>query len=452
MSAPVRNDGRAERELRQTDMAIARVESLNHEGQGVAHIDGKAVFIHGALPGEEVRFRYHNKRKTFDTGIAVDILRPSPDRVVQPPCPHFGVCGGCTLQHLAPAAQIRAKQQILLDNLVRIGKTPPAEVLPPLTGPAWGYRRKARLGVRLVPKKGGVLIGFREKRSSFITPLTHCETLDSRVANLLPALRELVSGLSCADRLPQIEVAAGDNALALVFRHLEPLIDTDRDALRAFARARDVQVLVQPAGPDSIQPLEPPQSVPLHYALPEGIDLEFGPTDFVQVNPALNRAMIERALALLAPTRSDRVLDLFCGLGNFTLPLAQRAGQVTGVEVDAALLMRAQGNAQRNGLHNIDWRAANLYDEAALDTLPWREPYTAWLLDPPRTGALEVIKRVPIDGPRRILYVSCFPATLARDAEVLVHVKGYRLAAAGVMDMFPQTTHVESLALFEKTQ
>ncbi|MHB8347076.1 MAG: 23S rRNA (uracil(1939)-C(5))-methyltransferase RlmD [Acidiferrobacterales bacterium] len=438
-------------------MAIARIESLDYEGNGVARLDGKAVFIQGALPGDEVRFRYHNKKRNFDTGGVTEILVPSPDRVV-PRCPHFGVCGGCSLQHLRPEAQLREKQQVLRDSLAHIGKVQPDAWFPPLHGPVWGYRRKARLGVRFVPKKGGVLVGFREKRHSFITPLGSCEVLDPAVSALLPPLHTLIAGLSRPERMPQIEVAVGDpmdNVLcvALVFRHLEPLAADDLNQLRRFGECHAVQIFLQPAGPDSISRLWPAESADLVYRLPEqAIELRFEPKDFVQVNATINRALVSRALEILEPGVNEAVLDLFCGLGNFSLPLARRARRVLGVEGDNALVGRARSNAVHNGIGNTEFLAADLY--AADGPAPWgSEHFDRWLLDPPRTGAMEVLKRLPPDGsgPRRIVYVSCNPGTLARDSEVLVHVKGYRLAGAGVLDMFPHTTHVESLALFEST-
>jgi len=433
------------------DIATADIESLNSEGNGVAHIDGKATFIHGALPGETVRFRYHNKRKRYDTGAAIEIVQASPARVA-PPCAYFGVCGGCGLQHYAAAPQLKAKEQVLLDTLAHIAKVAPEEIAAPLTGPAWHYRRKARLGVRVVPKKGGVIVGFRERRSSFITPLDFCHVLDEKMARLLPALRELIGGLSCPNRVPQIEVAVGDNAQALVFRHLDAFTPADLARLRAFGETHAVQMHLQPSDTTSVHALWPPVPPVLEYALPENVTLAFAPTDFVQVNAELNRKMIARALELLAPTAHDRVLDLFCGLGNFTLPLARRAAHVLGIEGDAALVARAQANAQRNGIANATFLAADLYDEAGLQALAptlWAQPWDKLLLDPPRSGAMEVLKQLPATPPRRLLYVSCYPSTLARDAEYLVHVRGYRLRTAGVMDMFPQTTHVESLALFE---
>lgn len=431
------------------DTAVTRIESLTHEGWGVGRIDGKAVFIEGALPGEEVRFRYLTRRKTYDTGRLVEIITPSPDRRV-PPCPHFGVCGGCSLQHLAPAAQLLAKQTILLETLARIGKLAPDEVFAPIAGPAWHYRRKARLGVRVVEKKGGVIVGFRERRHSFITPLASCETLEARVGALLPALRELITGLSRPDRLPQIEVAGGDSELALVFRHLEPLTDADIARLRSFGEAHRVQIHLQPKGPDSIHLLWPEAAAPLHYDLPAfDVRLEFGPSDFTQVNAATNRALVERAVNLLDPQAHERVLDLFCGLGNFSLPLARRAAYVLAVEGDAALVEKGQRNAALNDIRNVEFAQADLYSEAA--PFPWDyRQFDKLLLDPPRSGAMQAVKALPADGPRRIVYISCFPATLARDGEYLVHVLGYRLLGAGVTDMFPQTSHVESIALFER--
>jgi 23S rRNA (uracil1939-C5)-methyltransferase len=432
------------------DLAEAQVESIDYEGHGVAHLNGKAVFIDGALPGETVVFRYHNKKKTHDTGRVVEVLHASPDRVT-PRCAHYGVCGGCSLQHLRPAAQLKAKQQVLRDALARIGKVQPDDWLPPLEGQPWGYRRRARLGVKLVPKKGGVLVGFREKRSAFITPLTFCEVLDANVAQRLPDLKTLVEGLSCADRLPQIEVAAGDNAIALVFRHLVPLTADDHAALTAFGRRHTMQIWLQPGGPDSIAPLWPAQPEALVYRLPdEGVEFEFAATDFIQVNADLNRRMVRQALALLDLQSTESVLDLFCGLGNFSLPLARHACKVLGIEGDARLIHKARSNAARNAIANVEFIAADLHAETGAD--PWGDAhFDKWLLDPPRTGAIEVIRRlVPDRLPARIVYVSCNPATLARDAQLLVHVKGYRLTYAGAMDMFPQTSHVEAMAVFDR--
>ncbi len=432
------------------DASPARIESLTHEGRGVAHVEGKAVFIEGALPGETVFYRNLSRGKTFDLGRMTEIIEASPDRVT-PRCQYFSVCGGCSLQHLRAEAQLPVKQQILRDNLIRIGKVEPKTWLPPLAGPHWGYRRKARLGVYFVKKKGGVIVGFREKHSAYITPIASCEVLHPRVSTLLPALRNLVSSLSAPHRIPQVEVAVGDNATAFVFRHLVPLTADDDARLADFGREHDLQIFRQPAGPDQLAPVWPENPAPLVYRLPEAnVELEFAPADFIQVNAELNQRMVMRALELLDPQLGESVLDLFCGLGNFTLPLARRAGRVLGIEADPALIEKARRNAERNQLQNAEFRLANLYSAETPD--PWgAERFDKWLLDPPRTGAAEAVKRLPADGgPHRVLYVSCNSGTLARDSEVLVHTKGYRLAAAGVMDMFPQTSHVEAMALFER--
>ena len=433
------------------DTTTAYIESITHEGHGVAHVDGKAVFIEGALPGETVLYRTLNRGKSYDLGRMIEIIEPSLDRVT-PRCRYFGVCGGCSLQHLRAAAQLPAKQQILRDNLTRIGKVEPESWLPALDGPHWGYRRRARLGARLVPKKGGVIVGFREKRTAYLTALASCDVLHPRVSALLPALRNLIAALSTPNRVPQIEVAVGDNATAFVFRHLVPLTTDDDVRLADFGRQHDIQIFRQPGRPDQLVPVWPESPALLVYRLPEAnVELEFAPADFIQVNAELNQRMVARALELLDPQPGESVLDLFCGLGNFTLPLARRAGRVLGIEADAALIEKAQRNARHNQIQNAQFRLADLYSTETPN--PWgAERFDKWLLDPPRTGAVEVVKRLPAEGgPRRILYVSCNPGTLARDSEVLVHTKGYRLAAAGVMDMFPQTSHIEAMALFERS-
>lgn len=427
------------------DIAVAEIHALNHDGRGVGRVDGKITFIEGALPGEQVRFRYHNKRPQYDAGVVVEVLRPSADRVA-PPCPYFGVCGGCVLQHMAPTAQLAAKQQVLADNFTHIGRVQPETWLPPIAGAAWGYRRRARLGVRLVPKKGGVIIGFRERRRSFITQLDACLTLDPRASRLLPALHELITGLSRPNRLPQIEVAVGDDVCAFVFRHLEPLTDADRERFEHFGAEHGVQIFLQPKDIDSVRALFPPDPVPLTYRLQKhDVCIEFRPTDFIQVNAEVNRALVHQAIALLDVQAHERVLDLFCGLGNFTLPLARRAAAVVGMEADAGLLARAGANAVRNDCVNVEFRHADLYKAP-----PALDAFDKLLLDPPRTGAMEALRRLPHPGPQRIVYVACDPATLARDSDYLVHARGYRLRAAGVADMFPQTSHVESIALFER--
>jgi 23S rRNA (uracil1939-C5)-methyltransferase len=427
--------------------AVAVIESLSQDGRGVTHLEGKAVFVHGALPGETVRFRYQRCSKRFDEGTTVEVLDASPDRV-EPRCVHFGVCGGCSLQHLDPAAQIRVKQQVLADALAHIGKVAPERWLPPLAAEPWGYRRKARLGVKLVEKKGGVLVGFRERGSGFLAQLARCEVLYPAVGERIAALAELVGGLAIRDRVPQVEVAVGDGPVVLVFRVLDPPGEADLAQLAAFGEAQGFHVFLQEGGPETIRPL-PGQALDLHYTLPSHqVHLHFGPSDFTQVNLPLNRLMVDRALELLDPQPDERVLDLFCGLGNFTLPLARRAAEVVGVEGDPGLVARAADNAARNAIGNVRFHAADLY--GGLDA-PWlRERFTAALLDPPRSGAIQVLDRLPAMGVERILYVSCYPSTLARDADQLVNGLGYRLVAAGVMDMFPHTAHVESMALFEK--
>lgn len=434
--------------LKKGETTVVRVESLSLEALGVARIHGKAIFIEDALPGETVRVMVTKRRKSYDLGKAVEIIEASPERVT-PRCRYFGVCGGCSMQHLTSAAQLPAKEKVLRDNLQRIGKVEPEMWLPALSGPHWEYRRKARLGVRVVEKKGGVIIGFRERAHSFITPLASCEVLDGRISTLLPALRELITNLSCPDRIPQIEVAVGDSLAALAFRHLVPMTEQDDQQLADFGARHGVQIFRQPGRPDALVPIWPRPPEPLSYELSEyDVRLEFAPADFIQVNADLNRLMINQALRLLDPQPDDAVLDLFCGLGNFSLPLARRSRRVLGLEADPALIEKARHNAARNGMGNVEFRSADLHSAEGPD--PWgADQYDKWLLDPPRTGAIEVIKRLPEQGaPRRIVYVSCNPGTLARDAEVLVQLKGYRLQAAGVMDMFPQTSHVESMALF----
>lgn len=429
------------------DNATAAVESLSYDGRGVTHLDGKTVFIEGALPGERVSFRYIHRRRSYDNGELVENLVPSPDRV-NPPCPHFGICGGCDLQHLRPEVLIEAKQRILGEHLTHIGKVRPEIWLDPITGPTLGYRRRARLGVRFVPAKGGVLIGFRERHKSFLANLNICLVLDPTISELLPELHALIDGLSCSNRIPQIEVAVGDENSALVFRHLVPLVERDVELLCAFGKRCGIQIYLQGAGPDSIVALWPAEPAELSYWLPESnVEIRFRPTDFVQVNRLVNRQMVNQAIKLLDLKGDEQVLDLFCGLGNFTLPLARRAKRVLGVEAEMVLIEGARRNANRNGITNADFVTADLFQQG--NAAPWAEfRYDSLLLDPPRSGAMEVIKHLAEPLPARIVYVSCYPATLARDSEYLVRRRGYRLAAAGVMDMFPQTSHIESMALF----
>jgi 23S rRNA (uracil1939-C5)-methyltransferase len=424
------------------------ITDLSHDGRGVAAHGEKTLFVHGALPGERARVRVTDRRRNYDEGEVIELLQESPDRVA-PRCPHFGQCGGCSLQHLDPRMQIRAKQNSLLQNLERIGKVSPGTVWEPLTGPLWGYRRKARLSVRYVEKKERVLVGFRERYGRFVADMRECHVLDARVAARLDELSRLIHAMEARRTIPQLEVACGDRSCALVFRHLEPLAESDLSRLRDFARRTGIAVLLQPAGPDSILALEP-ETTTLDFTLPDfGVTLEFDPSDFIQVNMEMNRKMIARAVELLRPSADDRVLDLFCGLGNFTLPIAREAGEVTGVEGDAALVRRAERNAKRNGLRNVRFHTADLTQEPA--GAPWLSgAYDKALVDPPRSGAEFILPHLAASGASRLVYVSCHPASLARDAGILVRQFGFRLEGVGVMDMFPHTGHVESIALFQR--
>ena len=424
------------------------IESLTNDSRGVAHHEGKAVFVEDGLPGEVVRCQTTRRTSKYDTAKVLEVLEASEDRV-QPRCSAAGICGGCSLQHMSESSQIHAKQQVLLDNLQQIGKVQPRSVLPPLQGPHWNYRRKARLGVKLVPKKGGVLVGFREKQSGYLAVMDSCAVLDERFSNLIIPLRELIAKISIARRIPQIEIAAGDDAAVLVFRHLEPLSGSDQELLKDFAQQHGLSVMLQPGGPDSIEALYPEKQELLEYRLDEwDVSIRFRPTDFTQVNASINQQMISLALELLAPEEDDEVLDLFCGIGNFTLPLARVSKHVTGIEGDSVLVKMARENACYNDLSNAEFITANLYD-APLDGSWLHRKWDRILLDPPRSGAMEVIERLPELEPKRIVYVSCNPATLARDTDLLVNKHGYKLIAAGVMDMFPHTKHVESIAVFE---
>jgi 23S rRNA (uracil1939-C5)-methyltransferase len=432
------------------DPVEAEIASMTHDGRGRTQVDGRAVFVHGALPGERVLFRYTRLQRRYDEGAVTEVLSPSRQRVAAR-CPHFGVCGGCSLQHMDPVAQIEGKQEILAEVLLRVGKVRPAEWLPPLSAGHWGYRRKARLGVRYVPKKGRALVGFRERGSSFVADLTRCEVLHPQVGEKIAAIADLVNALSIRERLPQIEVAMGDGPCVLVFRVLDQPSDPDLERLRAFGDAEGFRIYLQAGGVETVRPL-PGHEIDLHYSLQgHEVRIHFEPSDFTQVNLDLNRSMVDRALALLDPQPDERVLDLFCGLGNFTLPLARRAAEVVGVEGDEGLIARARSNAERNGLRNVRFERADLYGE--LDIAPWlRQHFDKALLDPPRSGALQVLDLLPAAGIRRLVYVSCYPSTLARDADRLVNGLGYRLLAAGAMDMFPHTAHLESMALFEQAE
>lgn len=425
------------------------IESLSHDGRGVTHVDGKAVFIEGALAGERVKFRYVEKTRKFDVGVTTDVLEPSPDRV-EPRCAHFGVCGGCSLQHLAADKQIAFKQKAMLDGLEHIGKVAPEEILAPLTAGSWGYRRKARLGVRYVRKKERVLVGFREKRSGFLADLVRCEVLHESVGGQLGVLESFLVGLDGRERIPQIEVAVSDQHTALIFRHLDPLSSADKERFQQFQAGQSFQVFLQPEGPDSVRPLAGFSPEPLVYEHPDyQVKVKFGPLDFFQVNSELNRKMVPLAIALLEVQSEERVLDLFCGLGNFTLPLARHAAEVVGVEGDLEMVKRARQTALDNGIENTRYFVTNLMGELGQESWMQNE-YDKLLLDPPRSGAKEVIAHIDKLKPSRIVYVSCHPGSLARDAGELVHTHGYRLTKAGVMDMFPHTAHVESIAVFER--
>jgi 23S rRNA (uracil1939-C5)-methyltransferase len=424
------------------------ITDLSHDGRGVAHADGKAVFVTGVLPGERAVVRIAARHRSFDEARVETLLTRSPDRV-EPRCPHFGTCGGCALQHLAPAAQIAAKQRVLAENFERIGKVEPARWLDPLTDAEWGYRRKGRLSVKWVAKKGKVLVGFREDNPRFVADLSECHTLLPEVGLRIAAIGELVTSLEAKQSIAQIEIAAGDDTVALVFRNLNALSASDAAKLVAFGKAHDLAILLQPGGPDSVHALWP-EAVRLAFRIEDAnVDIAFRPLDFVQVNSGMNRRMIARALDLLDPQPDERVLDLFCGLGNFTLPVARRAGGVVGVEGEAKLVARARENAVANGVANAEFAAADL--AADQRGAPWAaRDYDKLLLDPPRSGAAAVLEYLPRKSARRIVYVSCHPGSLARDAGTLVQHHGFRLSAAGVMDMFPHTAHVESIALFER--
>ncbi len=428
-----------------------KVEKFSHDGRGIARIDGKTTFIQGALPDETITFQYTLKKKDFDEGKTLTVIESSPHRV-EPRCPHYSVCGGCSLQHLDAATQISEKQTQLLDLLARTGHCQPDSILEPLSATHWHYRNKARLSVRYVEKKQATLVGFREKNNPrYIAEINQCPILNARIDAAIESMRQMVDSLDDPRTIAQIELAAGDEDIALIFRNLSTLSQSDEEKISQFAQKLNFRVYLQPAGPGSIYLLYPPDTGEfLKYSIPaENITFQFHPTDFIQVNAALNRLMVEHALKLLDLESDDVVLDLFCGLGNFSLPMAKYSAKVVGVEGSDTMVKRAEMNARNNGITNTEFLCANLDDAAALAIL--REyKFNKVLLDPPRTGALEIIKQIDKINPQRIVYVSCNPATLARDSDILVNQHGYRMIAAGVMDMFPHTAHVESIALFEK--
>ena len=425
-----------------------RIGDLDSRGRGVGRPNGKTTFVQGALPGEEVVCRRVKKRRNFDEAVVQEVLHPSPDRV-EPRCRFYERCGGCSLQHLSGDAQLRHKERTLLAALAA-GEVSPAQVMPPLAGSPWRYRRKARLGARYVPGRFGALVGFRERLPNRVADMTDCEVLDDPLGPLLTPLRELVGLLEARARIPQIEVAAGEAAAVLVIRHLDPLTPGDLGAIEAFATGNGVGVWLQPGGPDTAHPFVPSRS-DLHYTLDDGaIRLSFSPLDFVQVNAEVNRALVRRVMAMLDPARGEKVLDAYCGLGNFSLPLAARGATVTGLEAADAMVERARGNAAANGLC-ATFRRADLNDGATVQD--WlRRGWSKVLIDPPRTGAEVVVEHVRLAAPSRIVYVSCNPDTLARDAARLVHTHGYRMVRTGLVDMFPHTSHIESVSEFEASE
>lgn len=431
-------------------MPIGIIESLDHEARGITRLDGKTVFVDSALPGETVEYASFRRKPSYELAHLVSVLRPSTARV-EPRCPHFGVCGGCAMQHMEPSAQVAAKQRVLEDSLWHIGRVRPESILSPIHGEPWGYRHRARLAVRKLAKKGGVLIGFHEWRSSYIADIQSCAILPPHVSALLMPMRGLIASLSIAERVPQLDFAVGEQCTALLLRILEPLKARDEQLLRDFADRHNVVFYLQPKGPDTAYRFYPLPGPRLSYTLPEfGLELDFRPTDFTQVNHAVNRVLIRRALRLLDPRPAERIADMFCGLGNFTLPIACSGARVVGIEGSEALVKRGQESALANGLAElVEFGVANLFEctEASLAALGC---FDKMLIDPPREGALELVRAIGPDGPRRIVYVSCNPATLARDAAVLVASKGYRFVVAGAVNMFPHTSHVESIAVFER--
>lgn len=440
----------ARRRRKQTlpaDPVELQITALSHDGRGIGRIEGKTVFVDSALPSETVKFVYTQKRGKFDEGRTVEVLQPSVERV-QPQCAQAHLCGGCSLQHMEPQAQIAMKQGVLMEQLQHFGELQPEEVLAPLTGPIYGYRRKARLGVKYVAKKESVLVGFREKRNSFLAEIDQCHVLAEEVGLKFPELKQLVMSLQARSTIPQIEVAKGDDAVAIIVRHMEPLTDQDQAAILSFCQQHNLQLYLQPGGNDTVHKVWPEGEARLSYGLPEfGLNMKFHPTDFTQVNQDINQDMIRMAMDFMDIQPGERILDLFCGLGNFTLPLATKAAEVVGVEGDDAMVVRGRENAEHNGLNNVSFYGADL--TKPFDDQPWgRGGFDKILIDPPRSGALEIVSKMTVFKPKRIVYVSCNPATLARDAGELKK-QGYKLLKAGVMDMFPHTTHVESIAVFE---
>jgi 23S rRNA (uracil1939-C5)-methyltransferase len=436
------------KKLSETPVKVS-IESLAHDGRGIAHVEGKVVFIDEALPGEELEFIYTDSRRDYAEGRVHQLISKSNDRV-EPECPHFGICGGCSFQHVKNEAQIKIKQGLLIEQFSRIGKIEIPQIWEPLTGQHWGYRRKARMGVKYVAKKGRVLVGFRERRNPFLADIQSCKVMHPLVGEKLMDLSEMIGGLSIKDKIPQIEVAIGDDDCVLAFRVLEPPTTEDKERMRAFGHSHNMSICLQSKGPDTIVPIEGEPEIIPRYALPDqNIEFKFKPAMFTQVNYEINKKMVTRVIEALNLSKKDNVLDLFCGLGNFTLAMATKAGHVVGVEGDQPLVNHAKENAKSNGLENVGFFVADLTKDVS--DLAWaKQKFNKIMLDPSRAGASEVLHNLKHWNPEQIMYVSCNPSTLARDAGILVNALGYKLIKAGVMDMFPQTGHVESIALFEK--
>lgn len=434
-------------------LPTAVIESLDQEGRGVAHVEGKVVFITGALPGEKVSYKTTQRKSNCEFADVDEIFKASNLRI-EPKCKHFGMCGGCALQHFDFAGQVAAKQRLLESNLWHIGRVKAESMLPPIYGPMFGYRHKARLRVKYVHKKQRVLVGFNERATRYVADIQSCQVLPPHVSALIVPLQELIVQLSIKDLIPQIELAVGEGTTVLVFRIMSALLPEDEVLMRNFADAHQVQVWTQTKGPDTVKPFHPVNAPSLSYSLPEfNLNYPFSPTEFTQVNPHINRVMIRRAMQLLNPQANERIADFFCGLGNFTLPIARSGATVFGMEGSSALVKRAEESALLNGLEKqVRYQEADLFFMSP-ESLVELGYFDKWLIDPPRDGAMELVKSLADDGknsPQRIVYVSCNPATLARDAAILVQQKGYRMIAAGVINMFPHTTHVESIALFER--
>ncbi len=430
------------------DPITATIERLSHDGRGVTHVDGKTTFVWGALPDEKIRFTYTKTHSSYDEAQIEELIEPSPLRA-EPRCPHFGVCGGCSLQHLKPEAQREYKQRSFLELLAHQAHTQPLEILEPLSAGNWGYRRKARIGVKYLIPRSKVLVGFRERNGHYIADLNRCEVLHPSIGEKLSLFSEFIDQLSIKEEISQLEVAVSDHESAIIMRHLKPFSEADLELCHEFAKFHRIKLYLQPHGTESIHLLEPQAADPLlEYSLPAyKINLKFHPAQFTQINSEINQKMIEKALELLDIQNTERVLDLFCGIGNFSLPMARLAKKVIGVEGDASAVLQAESNAVLNQIHNTEFHTANLFSD--LSQASWaQESYDKVLLDPPRTGAIELMDYLPHWNAKKIVYISCNPSTLARDTQKIL-AQGYTLQSAGIMDMFPHTQHVEAIALFE---